>query len=31
MLLEPLDRVGVEHFAPDIGVITGRVAAGERV
>src|SRR5215208_144593 len=29
VLLEPFDRVRVENFAPDIGVIPGRVAAGE--
>src|SRR5262249_52460084 len=29
VLLEPLDCVGVEHLAPDIRVITGRVPAGE--
>jgi hypothetical protein len=29
MLLEPLDRIGVEHFAPDIRIVTGGVAAGE--
>jgi hypothetical protein len=31
MFLEPLDGVGVEYFAPDIRVITGRVTASERV
>ena len=31
VLLDPLDGVRIEHFAPDVGVIAGRVAARERV
>src|SRR6266540_3320485 len=31
VFFEPFDRIGVEYFAPDVGVITGRVTAGERV
>ena len=31
VLLEPLDGVGVEHLAPDVGVVAGVVAARERV
>src|SRR6187455_3151377 len=27
VLLEPLDRVGVEDLAPDVGVVAGRIAA----
>ncbi len=29
VLLEPLDGIGIQHFAPDIGVITGGVAADD--
>src|SRR5438128_945852 len=31
MFLDPLNRIGIQHFAPDIGVVTGRVIAGESV
>ena len=31
VLAEPLDRVGVEHLAPDVGVVAGAVAAREHV
>ena len=31
VLVEPLDGVGVEHLAPDVGVVAGAVAAGEDV
>ena len=30
VLLEPLDAVGVEHLAPDVGVVAGAVAAARR-
>mgnify|MGYP003694222567 CR=1 FL=1 len=29
VLLEPFDAVGVEHLAPDIAVVAGRVTAGK--
>src|SRR5207244_4848957 len=29
VLLNPLDAVGIEHFAPEIRIISGRVSAGE--
>ena len=31
VFLEILDRVGIEHFAPDIRVVSGRITAGEGV
>src|SRR5690606_6407698 len=31
VLLEPLDRVRVEHLGPDVGVVRGRVPAPEGV
>src|SRR5207253_9165039 len=31
VLLNPLDAVGIEHFAPKIRIITGRVSAVERM
>ncbi len=30
VFLEPLDTVGIEHLAPEVAVITGRVTAGEK-
>src|SRR4029077_20897273 len=31
VLFEILHRVGVEHFAPDIGIVAGRITTGECV
>ena len=31
VLLEPLDALGVQHLAPDVGVVAGAVAAAAKM